>query len=232
MSDSLKSGRIDGFCVGMPWNAVAVDEGHGVIVATKPQLWAASPEKVLGMKAAYAEANADLAAAIVRALIRSCAWLDERANRAAIAATLAEPRYVGISEAIISRALLDDMQRGANFTVPLPADQLIFHKDDATFPWTSHAAWILTQMIRWGQAGTAFDIQDVASSVYRTDLYRGAVARLGVPLPASDFKSEGGKDFFAGDAFDPSQAVAYLERLAVRHASVDLATFSGASTRS
>ena len=225
---SLKSGRIDGFCVGMPWNGVAVDDGHGVIVATKPQLWAASPEKVLGLRLAFAEKYDDLTIAVTRAVAQACAWLDEPDNRKAIAKTLAEPRYVGISEDILLRALIDDLHRGADFTVPLPPETMIFHRRNANFPWTSHAAWILTQMIRWGQAGSAFDIMDVARRVYRPDLYRRAAASLGYEVPKTDSKPEGGGTFFGSDSFDPNAPLAFLERFDVRHANIDLAMFAEA----
>ena len=228
---SLKSGRIDGFCVGMPWNGVAVDQGHGVIVATKPQLWAASPEKVLGLKLAFAEQNVAQTAAIIRALTQACAWLDDAANRRTIAKTLAQPNYVGIAEPILVRALTDDIPRGADFTVPLPPDQLIFHKRDANFPWTSHATWILTQMIRWGQVRAAFDIADTAQRVYRPDIYRAAISELGLKVPKQDMKLEGGGAFFGSDTFDPAAPVAFLERLVVRHASVDLKMFAEAGQR-
>ena len=223
---SLKSGRIDGFCAGMPWNGVSVDDGHGVIVATKSQLWAASPEKVLGLKSAFAEKNAGLTASIIRALSQACAWLDEPANRLPIAKTLSAPHYVGISEDILLRALKDEIPRGASFNVPLPAETLIFHNRDANFPWTSHATWILTQMIRWGQASAAFDIKEIASRVYRPDLYRSAVAGLGFDVPKSNSKPEGGGCFFGADSFEPDAPLEFLKRLPMRNSGVDLAKFA------
>ena len=68
LAASLKDGRIDGFCVGQPWNSVAVAAGTGIIVATKSELWAMSPEKVLGVRETWAARNADLVANMVRAL--------------------------------------------------------------------------------------------------------------------------------------------------------------------
>lgn len=224
---NLKAGRIDGFCVGMPWNGVAVDQGHGVIIATKPQLWAASPEKVLGLKQTFAEQNSELTLAVIRALSQACMWLDESANRKTIAKTLSEQRYVGIAESILLRALTDDIPRGADFSVPLPQEQLIFHKRHANFPWTSHASWILTQMIRWGQIGTAFDIADIARRVYRPDIYRSAVKHLGVEVPEFDTKCEGGGTFFGSGSFDPTAPVAFLRQFKLRQAHIDLAMFTG-----
>jgi len=57
MAASLRAGQIHGFCVGEPWNSLAVEQGIGRIVATKTELWRNSPEKVLGMRLSWAEAN-------------------------------------------------------------------------------------------------------------------------------------------------------------------------------
>ena len=36
LADALRAGQIDGFCVGEPWNSVAVDAGVGTIVTPQP----------------------------------------------------------------------------------------------------------------------------------------------------------------------------------------------------
>ena len=49
MVDSLASHQVDGFCVGAPWNSVAVKLGIGRIVHFGCDIVARAPEKVLGM---------------------------------------------------------------------------------------------------------------------------------------------------------------------------------------
>jgi two-component system, oxyanion-binding sensor len=49
MADALEAGRIDGYCVGEPWNTAAVVKGVGRIVTVKAAIWKSSPEKVLGI---------------------------------------------------------------------------------------------------------------------------------------------------------------------------------------
>ncbi len=56
-ADALAAGQIDGFCVGEPWNSHAVAKGVGVIATTKSAIWRSSPEKVLGVRAAWAAEN-------------------------------------------------------------------------------------------------------------------------------------------------------------------------------
>jgi NitT/TauT family transport system ATP-binding protein len=91
----------------------------------------------------------------------------------------------------------------------------------ATFPWTSHALWFYSQMVRWRQIQYAPDHLPVVRATYRPDLYRLALSSLGAELPLQDSKIEGhdaqgrflasvngslqyGPDgFFDGRTFDP-----------------------------
>ncbi len=205
----------------MRWNSLAVDDGDGVIVATKSQLWARSPEKVLGLKKAFAQTNTDLTTALIRSLVEAGAWLDIRANRIDAADVLSRPRYVGTDRTVLERALTDGLQRGAEFTHALPAGTLVFHEQFANFPWPSHAMWILTQMIRWGQVTQPFDVRMVAHQVFRPDIFRKAMADFVGVLPPTDEKSEGSGAFFGDEHFDPRQPLAYLAMLKPRAANVD-----------
>ena len=226
ISASLKAGRIDGFCVGEPWNSVAVDEGHGVIVATKSELWNLSPEKVLMLRRTFADDNKNLTAALIRCLAQACVWIDDAGNKARLAGWLSQPGYVGVRPDILLQALNDDVQRG-HAGLPRPAgNMLIFSRHHANFPWRSHARWLLTQMVRWGQVRAPFDICDVADAVYRSDLYRAASGELGLSAPDIDFKPEGGGAFFGAEVFDPYDPVTYISQHRVRRTEIDPGLFA------
>ncbi|WP_431854498.1 CmpA/NrtA family ABC transporter substrate-binding protein [Azospirillum sp.] len=220
MVGSLKAGEIDGYCVGEPWNTQAVHEGIGRIVVTGYELWNNSPEKVLGVTAAWAAANPNAHRALIRALIETARWLDVPANREETAATLS--RVVGVPEAVLRASLTGSVQEAPGAPArPLP-DFIVFHRYAATFPWRSHALWFLAQMVRWGQLPAGADLAGIAASVYRADLHRAAAAELGEPVPLTDGKPEGahagpwtltdatspiamGADrFFEGRRFDPA----------------------------
>ncbi|MCY5556636.1 ABC transporter substrate-binding protein, partial [Salmonella enterica subsp. enterica serovar 1,4,[5],12:i:-] len=94
---------IDGFCVGEPWNSLAVSDGSGVIIATKSELWAESPEKVLAMRADYAVKNAPLVQSLIKAVHQACTWLEDAENRRKAAELLSRPHYVGLAEEILLR---------------------------------------------------------------------------------------------------------------------------------
>ena len=222
--DALKIGRVDGVCVGQPWNSVAVAEGEGVIVATKSELWAMSPEKVLGVREDWVEKNPSLLSDLVRALVAACRWLDEPENRREAARILAQPRYVGIAEQVLLGPLTGALVRGGRQADVLDPDLVVFHRGYANFPWRSHALWMLTQMIRWGQVREPFDLKALTERVFRTDLYREAVAALGVPVPAEDAKRE--SVFFGNESFDPDAALSYLRDLPIRSSGADLSAFA------
>ena len=164
MTAQLRSGEIDGFCVGAPWNAVAEADGSGEILVRTRELWPGKTDKVLGVSAVFAEREPQALLAVLRALIKAAAWADAPENRPALARLLARPQYVGQPEAVLAKSLVDSP--GA----------LVFHAGGANLPSLDEAAWLLAQMRRWGQIGPDVDTGATAAAVYRPDLYRLAVA--------------------------------------------------------
>ena len=57
MVESLASRHVDGFCVGAPWNSVAVDLGVGHILHFVSEILARAAEKVLAVREGWAEAE-------------------------------------------------------------------------------------------------------------------------------------------------------------------------------
>lgn len=231
MVDALKEGQVDAFCVGEPWNSLAVDEGVGVIVATKSALWRQGPEKVLGLRARFAEDHPDRLHRLVRALYRAAAWAGDPANRDDLADLLAQPAYVGAPATIIRRALGGELHLRSGEPPAAVPDFLVFHDHAANFPWQSHALWFYSQMVRWGQIGHDRATADRARLVYRPDLYRAALKTTNADLPSASAKVEGallaqepvasrngrmvlGPDgFFDGLLFDPDDIEGYLRKL-------------------
>jgi two-component system, oxyanion-binding sensor len=220
IAGGLAAGHVDGYCVGAPWGAVSVANGGGHIVATKQELWADSPEKVLGVRLDWAGRNPELLQMLMMALLGAARWLDRPENLDEAARILARPEHVGVDAALIRPALAGRLIRHPGGEAGDDCDFLVFHRRAANFPWVSHAIWLLTQMRRWGQIAGPVDMAGLARQVYRPDLYRAAAQRLGLPAPASDMKIEGSPGqgrFFGGEHFDPAQAEAYLAGLAIRH---------------
>ncbi|MEO1265548.1 MAG: CmpA/NrtA family ABC transporter substrate-binding protein, partial [Pseudomonadota bacterium] len=94
MSAALEAGRIDGFCAGEPWGSVATRAGAGVVLTTTAQIWRSSPEKVLAVRTAFADRDADSVLSLVRAIKAASVWCDAADNRDALADTLSAPGHV------------------------------------------------------------------------------------------------------------------------------------------
>ncbi len=191
IAESLRAGRVDGFCVGAPWSNVAVAAGLGRIIATKSDLWANSPEKVLGVRLDWAEQRPGLLLAVMKALISAAIWLEDAANLPEAARLLARPDYVAAPEDAILRSLTGRLPHPHGEEETVYRDHVIFHRHAANFPWISHGVWMLRQMRRWGQLPQAVDFETEARRVFRPDLYRLAAAALQVSAPLTDFKTEG-----------------------------------------
>lgn len=180
----LSAGLLDGFCAGEPWNSVAVEDGLGRALISTWQVWNNHPEKVFGVTRSWADAHPNTHRALVRAMLDACWWLDKPDNRATTCEILSHGRYVNMSAEILMRSL-----GAATEPERLDARQC-FHAGGANFPWHSHAAWLLAQMVRWGQARMPRDVSRLCADTYRTDIYRQAAA-FGDALPLENWKREG-----------------------------------------
>ncbi|WP_167365192.1 CmpA/NrtA family ABC transporter substrate-binding protein [Mesorhizobium qingshengii] len=227
MADALATGRIDGYCVGEPWNSAAVAAGTGHIVTVKAQIWRNSPEKVIGVRKAWAEQSPEALAALLRALHHSARWCQDPANHGELAAMMAQPGFLGLPPAVLMPILTGHLKLGGGAELDIDDFFLPFDKA-ANFPWKSHALWFYTQMVRWGHVAHTPENLAIARDCYRPDLYRSALKPLGVALPGANSKVEGalrvatavgatgaglmlGPDgFFDGQIFDPDEIDGYI----------------------
>lgn len=145
MFSNLKAGNLDGYCVGEPWNTVAIQARAGWCPVTSGGLSPQHPEKVLMVRADFAAARHDEHVALVSALLEACAWCQNAENRREMIRILARPSYVNAS----ARAI------GASFEARFDCghgqflDEGIFHLffgDQVNAPTADKAAWILHQM--------------------------------------------------------------------------------------
>lgn len=188
MAANLKAGHLDGFCVGEPWNSVAVQSRAGWCVAVSAELAPGHPEKVLMVRRDFAERRAEEHIALLAALLDACAFCDEPENHAQLAATLARSEYVGAPESALQRGIrrVFDFGHGRVRTV---RDFTVFHDGDANEPSGAKAAWVLQQMreVVSGVEPSAFNAA-LGRRVFRADLFEKAAH-----LRASIAKAESNK---------------------------------------
>lgn len=190
LPDALGAGGIDGYCVGEPWNTVGVKREGAHIATVKAAIWRNSPDKVIGMRAHWAEANSEIVAALIRAVHRAAVWCGEPANHAETAAIMSAPQYLGIAPELILPALDGRFDIGGGLVASVP-NHFVPYALAANFPWTSHASWFYTQMVRWGEVEYSATRAEAAALSFRPEIYRSALAGIGVPVPLADSRVEG-----------------------------------------
>ncbi len=142
---NLKAGHLDGFCVGEPWNSVAIHARAGwcVSVSAEQDVW--HPEKVLMVRRDFEEKRGPEHTALVAALIEACEYCDAPANRETIIATLARPEYVGAAPGELRQGIQGPFDFGHGVVRPV-RDFNVFNYGDANEPSGDKAAWILRQL--------------------------------------------------------------------------------------
>lgn len=213
MVDSLASGHVDAFCVGAPWNSVAVDLGVGHILHFVSDILLRAAEKVLAIRQGWAEKNPDVVAALTRAHVKAAAFIEAPENREEAAAILAKPEHIGVSPEVLLRTLDGRLKISPDGTMRESSRYLLVGREGAGRPDPRQAAWLYAQMVRWGQASISEEALKTAKAVFRPDLYDAAVgASAG---GAEDVPDAVGA--FAGPAFDPDNIAAHLAAFEIAH---------------
>ncbi|WP_157122542.1 CmpA/NrtA family ABC transporter substrate-binding protein [Bordetella flabilis] len=200
---ALQDGLVHGFCVGEPWHTVAIETGAGFNVATTQSMWPGHPEKVLAATAQWVDAHPNTARALTAALLDTARYVDDPANREAVARRLAQPDLIGQPADLIAGCLAGHGRDGLGRQWQDKDGLTFFDAGRATYPYPSDGMWFLTQFVRWGLLREAPDYRAVASEVQRTALYAQAAAAAGVPVPPStdrDVRLFDGRHWRARDA--------------------------------
>lgn len=242
MVSNLEAGQIDGFCIGGPWNSLAVDQGLGHMIISGYDIWNNSPEKVLGVTQEWANKYPNTHLCLIRALMETVIWIEQPEHHDETATILADDKYIGVPKEVIKLSLQGDFNTEA-YSMSVP-DYIVFNRYLSNFPWCSHASWLITQMYRWGQLEEAIDIRKIAELIYRPDIYRQAASQLGLSFPSINYKTEGehaeawslidndekfnmGADQFLDEKiFNPDELVNYLSNFELKRLKVELETLA------
>ncbi len=201
MVANMKVGRMDGFCVGEPWNAVAVKESIGFTHLATQDLWKDHPEKVLAFNHEFLKAHPQEVEAVIKAVLEAAKWCDNLENRRELAKILSQAKYVNAPvDALESRLLgIYDLGTGKH---TYKDDYMVFFKEgQVPFPRKSHAIFFLAQYKRWGMVKEPLDYKGIADKIVMQDIYVKVAKDLGIPIPKDDMKPLSG--FIDGVIFDP-----------------------------
>jgi ABC-type nitrate/sulfonate/bicarbonate transport system substrate-binding protein len=173
MPGHVTGGYLDGYCAGEPWNTVVGFHGSGKIVAVTTDIVPAHPDKVLAVRSRWLEGHPQVAAAMVRAVLRACRFCSDPAHYLQLSEMLSRPHYIGVAAELILKGL----SAGEKVRSCAPS---------TTFPSVTHAAWLVGQMVRWGHVPADTDVAAVARRSIASASYRAAAAQAGVECPPSD----------------------------------------------
>jgi len=196
MVDSLTNGQVDAFCVGAPWNSVAVESGVGRILHFGCVIAARMSEKVLAVREQWAGAHPDVVAALIRALARAGTFIAEAANRTTVAAALS--RRLDVPAELIARTLSGELKLSRDGKTRGDSRYILLGGDSTNRPDPVQAAWLYAQMARWGQTPLSDELCAAAQAVFRPDLYDLALRRAPAP---HDGGPRDGVGAFAGPDF-------------------------------
>jgi NitT/TauT family transport system ATP-binding protein len=209
MVDSLSSRQVDGFCVGAPWNSVAVELGIGHILHFGTDIFAQAPEKVLAMRAAWSANRDDVLKRLVWALSDAADFINDPANLTEVVALLAAPNRIGVAPEIIERTFKGRLRIAPGETFRTHPDYILIGRNGAARPEPADAAWLYAQMVRWNQAPWSLQLLAATKACFRPDLYDlalGATAKSSA-TPAERIRA------FAGPQFDADDIAGYLAAL-------------------
>ena len=216
----LKAARIDGFCAGGPWGALAVEEDQGFTLATSQMIWADHPEKVLGVTREFVEQYPNTARALTMAVLEASRFIDENEeNKRSTAQLISSREYVDAPLSTIEPRFLGQYEDGLGHAW-LDAHPLrFFAEGEVTMPWLSDGMWFMTQFRRWGLLKDDPDYLGVSRQIHQLDLYRQAAEALGITVPNNPMRSA---TLLDGKVWDGSDPAAYASSFAI-HARSGLA---------
>ncbi|BCG23807.1 hypothetical protein TUM18999_19980 [Pseudomonas tohonis] len=200
----LQAARIDGFCAGGPWGALAVDQGQGFTLATSQMIWPDHPEKVLGVTAAFAEAYPNTARALTMAVLEASRFIEQsEENRRSTAQLISGAEYVDAPLSAIEPRFLGHYRDGLGNAWEDAHPLRFFDDGRVNMPYLSDGIWFMTQFRRWGLLRDDPDYLGVARQVQRLDLYRQAAEALGIEVPGP-MRSATLMDGVTWDGSDPA----------------------------
>ncbi|MES2657675.1 MAG: CmpA/NrtA family ABC transporter substrate-binding protein [Verrucomicrobiota bacterium] len=213
MVANMQAGKMDGFCVGEPWNAKTIKDDIGFTATNTQDIWKDHPEKVCAFTEEFAAKNPKTVKAVLKALHEASVWLDKMDNRPEQAKIVSATSYINCPpEAILPRLQGKyDMGDGRKFRDP---NYMIFSDRNCNYPQLKYGKWWLTQLRRWGFTEGAPDYEGVAKQVMRSDIYEEAMKEIGYTHGGASVDKE---TFFDGSVFDPAADMeAYAASFAVK----------------
>ncbi|MCS6823549.1 MAG: ABC transporter substrate-binding protein [Cytophagaceae bacterium] len=212
MVANMKVGNMDGYCVGEPWNGVAVKQGVGFTTLATQDIWKDHPEKALVVNKTFAETRRDDLKKVMKAVLEACRLLDKPANRVQSAPILGQAKYVNAPADVIDNRLKGVYDLGCSLGTEVYKDYMMFHKNGmVNYPRKSYGIWFLAQYVRFGLLSSPPDYKGIADKLIMQDLYNEVAGEMGIPIPNDDMKPFSLS--MDKTLFDPNNPTEYLKNV-------------------
>jgi ABC-type nitrate/sulfonate/bicarbonate transport system substrate-binding protein len=171
MATHMASGNLDGFCVGEPWNSVAISRRVGWCAALSSKLSPGHPEKVLALRGSFAADSGDRPMRLTAALLEACMLCADPAHRDKILHLLSRKEYLALPSSLIAPALTERFPRGNRRVEQVP-DLLVFHRAESNDPSTERAGWIVQNIFESSVRNRFTPLE--LGRVFRSDIFSSA----------------------------------------------------------
>ena len=211
MVANMKVDNMDGFCVGEPWNGVAVKEGIGFTHLASQEIWKHHPEKALVVNEKFSDAHKEDLKKIMKAIIEASIWLDSLPNRKKAAEVLSQTKYVNAPSEVIEARLMGTNNVGCNFGDKKYSDDYMkfYNAGRTNYPRKSYGIWYMAQYVHFGMLAQAPpDYKAVADKIILQDLFNEVAAEMKLTVPDDDMKPF--SLTINKTLFDPLNVSAYL----------------------
>lgn len=174
MVRNLASQNIDGYCVGEPWNSIAIEEGLGWCAATSAEIAHAYPEKVLATSERFYNYRGEEYLKMIQVLHQACEFCDNVDQRAEILKILSRPEYLNCSPKTLGHAFAGEFHAGH------PSSEsntfIRFSGSGLNCPDAKRAALVYEDLVRFvpHEAHEA-QTKKMISKVYRESIYKQAL---------------------------------------------------------
>ena len=188
MVANMKVDKMDGFCVGEPWNNRAIEDGIGFTVITTQQMWKDHPGEGVRVHRGVRDEEPEDGEGDPQGAAPGERRLDKMENRPKFAEVISRPAYINCPPAIILERLLGKYEYGDG-RVEQDPNYMIYSNRNCNYPHQIYGKWWLTQFRRWGMIKGAPDYAGIPKRVLRSDIYLEAMKEMGVAVKVAEEQS-------------------------------------------
>ncbi len=186
MTENLRLGHLDGFCVAGPWPSTALAAKIGWCAALGSEIAPDHPDKILMAREDFADSRPEEHQALILALLEACRICDMPEHRERLFETLSQPRYVNASIVSLRHSFSGPFDIGKGNPNGLPA--YLFYGPTINEPSGSKASWVTARLHQISPRPLPAGI---GTRCFRGDIYHGALSAMAALESLNDNEDAG-----------------------------------------